>query len=191
MWVLGGKCPPPTYTINTALHYIKYDANELINSICSLFVWLHVFTGYWNSFFNPSLSEFIWDFECSRCSLLLQTLLAVYSFTVAHCLIGLDFEWRAFRLQKQRPFSWGGGGYHCFPDWQTDPGSVHKPAAKQAPFNGWKSWAQSVRVSLSNIYAFIQMWQCSSVFNELLLWIYCIIWSVKGCNWFQWLAKLP
>lgn len=109
MWVLGGKCPPPTYTINTALHYIKYDANELINSICSLFVWLHVFTGYWNSFFNPSLSEFIWDFECSRCSLLLQTLLAVYSFTVAHCLIGLDFEWRAFRLQKQRPFSWGGG----------------------------------------------------------------------------------
>lgn len=27
-----------TYTINTALHYIKYDANELINSICSLFV---------------------------------------------------------------------------------------------------------------------------------------------------------
>lgn len=42
----------------------------------------------------------------------------------------------AYKNNIQRPLSLGEERrrYRRFPGWQTDPGSVHKPAVKQAPF---------------------------------------------------------
>lgn len=71
--------------------------------------------------------------------------------TVAHGFIGLDFEWRAFRLQKQHPSSLG--GIYVLPSRQAGPGSFHKHAAGQA---GWtlffsKLSAKCPTVFLSNV----------------------------------------
>ena len=66
---------------------------------------------------------------CLRQQPVFVTFLAVYSFTPALGLIGSDFEWRASRLQKQRPSSLG--GICASQGRQTDPRSVHKKKKKK------------------------------------------------------------